>query len=236
MTLYHEAVVFKQFMVWCVSRGLIRRNPLDQIKIAKPPRNKKPAPTAEQLCAILRHCSPWARSKIEVLMLTGVRIGELQGLEKADIDLTTGFIDVRRQLSGTTKTKNAIRRIPIHPRLRHTLNSQLIADNHKVLFTASPSRRYPNGGHHISAKRLNERFKTAVSRAGYGGFTLHSLRHFFNAYLINAGVPERAVKTWMGHADRCMTAVYYHLCDEDARRLMDCVSFDGLIASAALGK
>lgn len=59
-----------------------------------------------------------------------------------------------------------------------------------------------------------------------GGFTLHSLRHFFETFTVNAGIPQRVVDTWLGHrSDRSMAAVYYRLKDEDSQRFMKKVPF-----------
>jgi integrase len=38
---------------------------------------------------------------------------------------------------------------------------------------------------------------------------------------VNAGIPQRVVDTWMGHVgDKSMSAVYYHLSDEDSQKFM----------------
>ena len=45
---------------------------------------------------------------------------------------------------------------------------------------------------------------------------IHSLRHFFETFTANAGTPQWAVDTWLGHrSDKSMAAVYYRLGDED---------------------
>lgn len=58
------------------------------------------------------------------------------------------------------------------------------------------------------------------------GFTLHSLRRFFETVTINAGVPQRTVDIWMGHrADQSMGAVYYALSDADSHALIQRAPF-----------
>ena len=53
------------------------------------------------------------------------------------------------------------------------------------------------------------------------GYTILSLRHFFETYSVNTGVPQRVVDAWMGHAgDKSMSAVYYHLSDTDSQQFM----------------
>jgi integrase len=225
VTMFHEGIVAKQLMKWCISRGLLSTDPLANYKLTKPRLAPKPAPTLSQVNAILGHCSPAARIRVSVLAFSGMRVGELQGLPQSDVDLKAGFIDVIRQINGPTKTKDS-RRIPIHRRIEPIIEAQFKNDSHELLFTAQPSRRYPNGGHHINSKRLNDDFKAAVAKAKLKSFTLHSLRHFFNTHCINNRVPERVVRAWMGHRDRTMTGVYYDLTDDESRRFMDAVSFE----------
>jgi hypothetical protein len=53
----------------------------------------------------------------------------------------------------------------MHPRLKDVLAS-LPRTRRPWLFVAVPSRRYPDGGHHISTKRLNEQFIRLAARLG----------------------------------------------------------------------
>jgi integrase len=55
---------------------------------------------------------------------------------------------------------------------------------------------------------------------------VHSLRHFFEIFTVNAGVPQRAIDAWLGHrSDQSMVAVYYRLRDEDSQAFMRKVPF-----------
>ncbi len=69
-----------------------------------------------------------------------------------------------------------------------------------------------------------------------GGFTLHSLRHFFETFAVNEGIPQRVVDSWLGHrSDRSMAAVYYKLKDEDSQRFMAKVPFGTGLPTAGVG-
>ena len=228
-TLAHEGVVIKQFFKWARSRHMIRENPVADYRIAKPVRSRKPVPTLEQVNAVLARCSSRLANLITMSSFTGMRSGELQGLHKADVYLDAGFVHVHRQIEGPTKTRTE-RRIPIHPRIRPVLKQLVDADQHELLVTSQASERYPGGGRPISTKRLNEEFQAAAKRAGITGFSVHSLRHFFNTFCVNAGIPERVVRAWMGHGDRSMTGVYYSLSDEESLRFMNQVPFGTAIA------
>lgn len=226
-TIYHESLVTKQFMTWCESRELVLANPLSNYKVKKPPHKQMPVPTLGEIEAILRRCSQRNRDLITMLCMTGMRIGELQGLLKRNVDLGRGMIIVERQVDGPTKTKDA-RKIPIHPRLKPILTRLMCANDHELLVTAKASQKYPDGSHHICDKRLNLALKAAAATVTDAHYTLHSCRRFFNTFTINQGVPERVVRIWMGHRDRSMTGVYYELRNEESCAFMQQVNFGEL--------
>ncbi len=175
----------------------------------------------------MRECSPRLATHIVLLVCTGLRSGELQGLRKQDVDLKAGFLHVRQQLDGPTKTRMQ-RSIPIHPRMRPILKKLIALDEHELLLTALPSQRYPAGGRPISTGRLVDQFKAAASRAGISGFTVHALRRAFNTIALNVGVPETVAKLWMGHAIGGMTDRYFCLDAKTSLEFMVKVPFDAV--------
>jgi integrase len=55
---------------------------------------------------------------------------------------------------------------------------------------------------------------------------VHSLRHFFETFTVNTGIPQRVIDAWLGHrSDKSMAAVYYRLRDEDSQSFMGKVLF-----------
>ena len=66
---------------------------------------------------------------------------------------------------------------------------------------------------------------------------MHSLRHFFETFTVNEGIPQRVVDTWLGHrSDRSMAAVYYRLKDEDSQTFMAKVPFGAGLPAAGAGE
>ncbi|MCP4248632.1 MAG: site-specific integrase [bacterium] len=229
-TLYHETTVIKQFAKWALSRGLIAQNPIANYGLSKPVRFSKPVPTLTDVSAILGHAYARPATLVLLLVATGMRAGELQGLRKQDIDVDAGIIKVRRQIHGPTKTK-AERRIPIHPLIRPVLLKLLAADNHELLVTNMATHRYPAGGRPINTRKLLDRFQAGAARAGLPSFTIHSLRHAFNTAALNVGVPLPLVRQSMGHSTRSMTELHYDASDAESLRFMAKMPFDGLVAA-----
>lgn len=228
-TVYSEGVIIKQLFRWAKGRRLLADNPLADVRLKKPPTVPKEGPGLDQVDRILAAAPEPLRSQLAVLAFTGMRSGELQRLQKADVDLAGGWVHVRSRPGAETKTRES-RKVPIHPRLRPVLSSLPRAGGGWA-FAAAPSRKYPAGGHHLSTKRLNEQFTRLAGRLGLpvgraSGFVIHSLRHFFETFTVNAGIPQRVIDTWLGHrSDQSMAAVYYRLRDEDSQAFMKKVPF-----------
>jgi integrase len=70
-------------------------------------------------------------------------------------------------------------------------------------------------------KPLSARFPSTADEQGFKDGRLHSFRHYFASTCANAGIPERIVMEWLGHADSEMVRHYYHLHDDESRRQMD---------------
>jgi len=229
-TVYHESVVVVQFLKWCASRDLLVRNPLAGYKLEKPPLVPRPGPSLLQVQSVLDAASPRRKLQLALLAFTGMRSGELQRLRRDDVDLEQGWIHVESRLGAETKTRES-RKIPIHPALKG-----LLATNGKSpgpwYFTAEPSVKYPNGDHVINTKTLNDDFVCIAKKLKLpngrdrNGYTIHSLRHFFETFCVNNGIPQRVIDTWLGHrSDKSMAAVYYRLSDEESQTFMARVPF-----------
>lgn len=239
-TVYCEGVIVKQLFKWAKARKLIIDNPLADIKLNKPPLEPKAGPSLKQVNSILSTAEEPLRSQLAVLAFTGMRAGELQRLRPEDVDLAGGWVHIVSRRGAETKTRTS-RKVPIHTRLRTVLEA-LPSGRREWLFTAGPSKKYPTGGHHINVKRLNEQFTRLVTRlempAGReAGFVIHSLRHFFETFAVNEGIPQRVIDTWLGHrSDKSMAAIYYKLSDADSQSFMAKVPFGTGGPAADAGK
>lgn len=160
-TVWCEGIVIKQLFKWAKTRKLVAHNPLADVKLDKPPLEPKEGPSLAH--AILAAADEPLRSQLAVLAFTGMRAGELQRLRPEDVDPAGGWVHVLRP-GAETKTRES-RKVPVHPRLRAVL-AGLPPARRPWLFTAGASKKYPAGDHHISTKRLNERFTRLVGRLG----------------------------------------------------------------------
>lgn len=226
----HDGGTLKRFFAWAKERGHIDQNPLQDAKFKAPPPKDRGVLLLEQLNKILAAASEPLFPILSMLSFTGMRSGEVERLLIEDVDLAGCWIHVVSREGKETKSGRS-RKVPIHPRL-HAVLSKYRKPKSGYFFTAEPSKRYPDGSHHINTKHLNDFFlkilaKQKIPTGRKEGFTIHSLRHFMRTFSVNAGVPERVVDLWLGHASdrRSVQSTYYHLTDEASQQFMRKVPF-----------
>ena len=169
------------------------------------------------------------RLLIQVAIFTGMRSGEIRGLQWGDIDWNSKQIHVRRSWKEgefhAPKTRTSARRID----LPETLNSEL-----REWQLACPTSTYdlvfPNlAGQPLSSANLLQRgVYPALRRAGLRKIRFHDLRHTYASLLIANGEDIVRVSRLLGHASPTITLnVYAHMLPNDhygsADRLADLV-------------
>lgn len=228
-SMFNEGVMLKSFFRWAKLRKFVLFSPMEEMTFKRPAPQPRSGPTLEQIDQVLATAREQRRTLLAVLAFTGMRAGELQRLQVIDVDLAGNWIQVVSREGIETKT-GLSRKIPIHSRLRPYLTAVTI-DRRRWFFESAASKKYPDGGHWISGKHLNEDFLEILRRLGIpagrdAGFTIHSLRHSFETICVNAGIPQRVIDTWLGHrSDTSMASVYYLLSDDESQKFMSRVPF-----------
>lgn len=192
---------------------------------------------AEQL--LLLEAAGWQwRVMALVALRTGLRIGELRGLQWGDVDFDKGAISVRRTDPGiageepTSPKGGRSRVVPITDEALTALERwRHMSDNTKPGDWVWPSEwdaaRTRSEGNCASAMgRIAERAKLQ-------DVTWHTLRHTYASQLVMRGVPMRAIQDLLGHATIKMTEKYAHLAPGFANRTMVAV-LDYPIAPSSL--
>jgi integrase len=226
----NDGQLLKQFLAWCTDRQLIEHNPLASQKFRPPKAEPREGPNLMQINAILKHASATRYPVLATLAFTGARSGEVAHLRVEDVDLSGNWLHFVSRPGFETKTGES-RKVPIHTLLRPVVEQALAQSNSGWLFTALPSRKFPQGGHHISTKRVNEDFLKVLKHlklpAGRdGGFTIHSLRRSFKTICVNSRIPREVVDAWQGHTRiRTASDLYYKLSDSDSQLFMKQVPF-----------
>ncbi len=146
---------------------------------------------------------------------TGMRLGEILGLNWSDINWNDNYIRVQRsfknQIISETKNKRS-RNIDLSPQLKTELNQLFLEEKKKALGQGREVREAvftKRTGERLSQNTVRGVWKRLLARAKYEYRKFHTARHSFASILISAGVPLVAVKEQMGHHSIQVTVDVY---------------------------
>ncbi len=199
------------FFAWLLKKGLIPKNPLNDIK---PPeltyedeRALKETNIRKLYSAITLHAqNPLILRRdtamLSLLLFCGLRFGEFISLEVRDIDFERQLLTVRGQTSKSKRT----RYIPIHPTLIFHLKDYITERNrHRYkthyLLVSTPHDR------ELSRDGLKHWIKRLVKKSGVK-FHLHQFRHTFACNLAKKDVNAIKIQKLLGHSSLNMTMTY----------------------------
>lgn len=209
-TIYLECTIVRQLVNFACSRGLLDRDPLRGLRIAKPKPRRQPFWTPAQMDAILAAAPEPQCSYLCLLRETGLRIGELVHLTWPDVDLARGFLHVRAKGDWRPKTGDE-RSVPLSPAARQVLEA--LPRRGRWVATMPPTAQNPRRDRPLSDRWLLSQLKRILARLGLPGH-LHTFRHSFISHALNRGIPESIVRQWVGHVDRDVIRLYTHVGDE----------------------
>ncbi|GHU90501.1 site-specific integrase [Clostridia bacterium] len=242
-TIKHHVTMLSSIFSYAVKMQIVLRNPC--VNITYPRRHEKPRemltlPEVQLLLTLLRKENDLMfPTYLTLAMYTGLRRGELAGLEWKDINLDVGLLSVRRAAyystakgyyTDTPKSKTSLRTLKLSadvlPLLRRYKAQQaataatLCNKWHDTdrLFTAW------DGGNMYS-NAAEEFYKKFCKQHGLRVVTLHSFRHLNASLLINAGLDVKVVQSALGHSSAMTTLnTYAHEFQTAAARASEAVS------------
>ena len=157
-------------------------------------------------------------------LLCGLRLGEALGVKWEDMDFASDAINIRRQVSGaskslvkethwaegtgpmvtTPKTQRGQREIPLQPQTKALLETTPIEERHGYIYHTAK-------GTPVEPKNYRDRVFNPIRKAlGIPKLGTHDLRKFFGSFHIaQLGTDIITVSKWMGHANPQTTMKVY---------------------------
>lgn len=199
-TMNRDLVALGSFLSWCArERHLEVTRPV--LVKEQEPRGRMRWLSAEELVRFARACPDpdwWAF--FAVLFRTGLRLGEVQALEGADLLLHARRLTVH-EARGRKKSVSATRDVPIADGLAAMLTAY--RRRHEIapdaLVFGGPFQRY---------RVVRTTWTTICAAASIAGATIHDARHTFGVHAAQAGVPLPRLQQLMGHRSPLMTLRY----------------------------
>ena len=220
-TILHKAL--DQAMRW----QLVNRNVTEQVD---PPRKGKPEHTiwnSEQVRAFLAVSDKDVYASLWRLAIhTGMRRGEMLGLQWTDVDFAKGALTIKRTYSrgagnhyeiGSTKTMSGRRQITVAPVVVEWLKTQ---------YTRQLDTRLSQGddyldkgfvfadevGRPIHPNTLTKHFHKLIALASLPSIRIHDLRHTAATLMLSNGEHPKVVSEMLGHANiRITMDLYSHV-------------------------
>jgi integrase len=152
-----------------------------------------------------------------VALRTGMRRGEIIGLQWSSVDWQAQHITVRHSLCeytqelGSTKS-NRERYIPMDTDVYAVLFNRKRDTGY--VFVDENNKRFTGKQLELQIRRLSE--KVGLRKIGW-----HTLRHTFASHLAMKGVPLNAVQALLGHSSITTTMRYAHLAPSTLRMAID---------------
>lgn len=197
---------------------------------------ERPIPSGDEVWALAAAMPARWRALVLTSAFAGLRVGELLGLQRRDVDLEHGTIAVerqvvevgRRQIEGPPKSDAGVRTVSIPmvlvPELRHHLAEYTRADPLARVFVGAKGATPKN-------TNLNADWREARAMVGRDDLHLHDLRHFANTLAASAGASTKELMARLGHASPRAALRYQHATRERDRAIAD--AMDRMITGAA---
>jgi integrase len=183
---------------------------------------------AAHLVAVAAEHFPRWQPWILCALRTGLRLGELLGLQWGDVDWNGRFLVIQRNIVKgvlTSPKSHQRRRVDMSAQLAQTLlawrraqREHWLKKGENVPLWVFPSRT----GTALEERNVRHVFTRLLEKAELRQIRIHDLRHTMASLLLQAGAPITYVSQQLGHADAAITLrVYAHYLPDGSRKEVD---------------
>lgn len=215
-TIYNEATVVRQLVNFALAREMVFHDPMKGVKLKKPRPTSQPCWTLDEVRSILAAAPGYLKPALTLLAETGMRFGELAWLTWDDVDTEGNVLWVRPKDDWVPKTGDR-RHIPISPGARAVLDA--LPKTWRWVTTMPASKRCPKQGRQWTERRMLTTLQRVLKALGLPG-KIHTFRHFFISNALTQGIPTATVRSWVGHVDDKIIALYTHVHDHASQTAM----------------
>jgi integrase/recombinase XerC len=217
----------RTFYAWLHRNDVVDANPARAVGSPKPERHLPGFLDRTQMATLFEAATTRAMEGkyadvrnlaiLELFYSAGLRLSELRGINRPDLDLLANLVKVRgkgRKERIVPVGQHAQRALRNYERVRDDLCRTIGLQADRTAFFLSRQ------GKRMSAKAIQNAVTAWLARVDEGaGLSTHSLRHSFATHLLDAGADLRAVQELLGHASISTTQIYTHTSVERLRQV-----------------
>lgn len=219
-TIARRAAAARTFTAWACARGLAARDPGLNLGTPKVPRRLPAVLRADEAAAMMETVDTQGESNglrdlaiIEFLYATGVRVSELCGLDRRDLDLDRR---TARVLGKGGKERTVPFGVPAARALQAWLEGPRVTGPQAT--AAGDAVFLGARGGRIDPRTVREVVHRLVRRVpGAPDLSPHGLRHSAATHVLEGGADLRSVQELLGHATVATTQIYTHVSVERLR-------------------
>lgn len=214
-TMARRGAAVRTFYAWAARTGRVAQDPALRLASARPA-SHLPTVLDQGAAATLLdtarvraddgdpvHLRDWAA--LELLYATGVRVGELCGVDVDDLDLGTRTLRV-------TGKGGKQRVVPVGELAVEAVEAWLTRGRPVLATeTSGPALLLGQRGGRIDQRRLRQVVHDVAGAAGVDDVAPHALRHSVATHLLEGGSDLRSVQEVLGHASLATTQRYTHV-------------------------
>ena len=198
-----------------VQAHVIPRNPTEGTTAPKPNYKPKRILTRAELdafLAVVEQDEVW-RDFFQTELMTGLRRGEICGLQWSDFDGDAGTLKVCRTLhsqrkgeytTGETKTNQGMRTIILPHSVTEILQRRKVDAISQWIFPDPVKPEDP-----VDPNAAYRHMKTLLQRAELPSIRFHDLRHTFATHALTSGVDAKTLSGILGHTNASFTLDTY---------------------------
>ncbi len=213
-TILRRLSTLRSFFKYLCKERLIEHNPLDEV--GSPKLEKRiPAPLSmEQVECLFSQPDLGSylgfrdRCMMELFYSSGLRISELVGLDREDLDLKNLRVKVKgkgKKQRVIPMTKNAAKWLEDY--LDHTMRHQ-DSDEHKAQEDVR-AIFLNKWGERITTRSVDRNFEAYLKASGLvGKITPHTIRHTIATHWLERGMDLKTIQTLLGHSSLATTTIY----------------------------
>jgi integrase/recombinase XerD len=213
-------VALRMFHKFLYSEGLVTGNPAERIEAPKSLKSLPDTLSPQEVERLLE--APQGeealdyrdRAMFETLYATGLRVSELIGLRRADVQLEVGYL-----VAFGKRSKQRI--VPMGETALDAMRLYLQLARPFLDREANSDHIFLNrSGQGLTRQGFWKIIKRRAQQAGIGkNITPHTLRHSFATHLLDNGADLRSVQMMLGHADISTTQIYTHVTRERLKKI-----------------